>query len=461
MTRDPDWVELVESARAGDGAARGALLHRFSPLARATARRLVDTDHDVDDVVQDAFTEVLGSLSQLRTPQAFPAWLRLIVRKHAGRRRRGLERQQHVVSPEYADADTVPDMAAEKKEVIALVRAGLSTLADQDRRLLELRYFAGWTTADLAQVLDIGEGAVRKRLHDARQRLRPALRNLHEPKDDAMNNLTDYLDQVHAAHNFTVASNVALRRPEPLVPTPTGLKIIDAMAPVVRGGTIEITGAIGTGHLVVALELLQRLGRTESETVCVAVGPRAAEDDPFDLSILTTDDSVEHDRHAVVLAEPGEDASAAVQSAANLAAGLADTGNDVVLVLDRRVLDPSADLSALAGHAATGSVTVIVTSVFPRRGPLPASASLAVDTRLVLSLEQFVAGIFPAIDPVASSSVFGGVGSAAAVREHLAQAERLRRYFAQPMHASAKFTGDEPTWVSESDADTQLQALLV
>ena len=29
------------------------------------------------------------------------------------------------------------------------------------------------------------------------------------------------------------------------------------------------------------------------------------------------------------------------------------------------------------------------------------------------------------------------------------------------MHASARFTGDEPTWVSETDAETQLQALLV
>ena len=250
----------------------------------------------------------------------------------------------------------------------------------------------------------------------------------------------------------------------PITATPTGLKVIDAMAPVAHGGTIEIAGPFGTGHLVIALELLYRLARTETEAACVAVGPRADSKDAYpDFGILIADESVAHDRHTVILTGPGDDAAKAVRSGASLAAGLASTGSDVLLVLDRRVLDTElgSGPARMAGLApGGGSVTVVVVTTYPRSGPRPEYAELSTDTRLVLSIEQFVAGIFPALDPVASESAMPGVASADAVRLQLQAAARLRGYFAQPMHTAATFTGEPSVWVDQLDAEAELQELL-
>ncbi len=102
--------------------------------------------------------------------------------------------------PHLASGDEVPDIAAERAEVAFIVRASMASLSDPDRRL------------------------------------RPALSHLHEPKEHLMSELHRYLDNVHNAGDIDIANHQPLGRPEPFVATPTGLKIIDTMAPVVRGG---------------------------------------------------------------------------------------------------------------------------------------------------------------------------------------------------------------------------------
>jgi RNA polymerase sigma-70 factor, ECF subfamily len=178
----PDWIALVEAARAGDGAAQGVLLGRFERLARATARRLVDPG-SVDDVVQESFTAALQALPSLRTAEAFPSWLRLIVRKQASlaRRRPSEVALDGVVEPHMPDAD--PADLVVRDEVASVVRLALASARDQDRRLLELRHLAGWSNDELADLLGVTSGAVRKRLHDARRRLRPLVEHSN-PRSD-------------------------------------------------------------------------------------------------------------------------------------------------------------------------------------------------------------------------------------------------------------------------------------
>src|SRR3954466_1768692 len=144
-----DLDECVRAAAAGDLDAQGALMARYVDLARRTARRLVDDQATADDVVQDAFVEAFRTLHQLRTVEAFPAWLRLIVRKHADRHRRLMRRLVLLDAIGDVPTSTVDDRL-EDDEVMAVVRRAVATLADADRRLIELRYLAEWSTEDLA-----------------------------------------------------------------------------------------------------------------------------------------------------------------------------------------------------------------------------------------------------------------------------------------------------------------------
>lgn len=461
------FSELVRAAAAGDDRARHDLISAFRPLAVATARRLVAVDL-VDDVVQEALAELLAVLPRLRHPEAFPAWVRLTVRKHADRQHR--RRRESAPLPETAGASAASGelgAAVEQREAAASIRAALATLRRDDRHLLELRYLADWSIADLAAALDITESAVRKRLHDARRRARPVLAPLSQEK--TMTDYDRFLGHVHRPGElpFDGPPPPAVQRTAVRTAIPTGLKILDAIAPIARGGTVELVGPAGTGHLVLVVELSYRLQRTAREAAVVGVGStRLHRGARSNLAKLVTEVD-EGGRHAVI--ETGDDADGdqvrkALADGGRLAAGLAADGADVLLVVDRasaELAGPIATLKDLAGSspvAGGGAVTLILVDAHERGAVLPPDAGM--DTRLVFSLDQVALGVYPALDPVESRAHFTDPEHAEEVRRLLRAALDLRRAFAQPMFAAEAFTGESPTWVDREDGEREIRELL-
>lgn len=332
------------------------------------------------------------------------------------------------------------------------MRQALCGLRDDDRRLLELRYLAGWSNAELADLLDVTSGALRKRLHDARRRLRPHLEHLNQ--EITMTDYTTYIDQIHDA-SLRVSEAPPLRRPG-AAPTVTGLKVIDTMAPVQRGGTIEMVGPAGTGQLVVAFELLYRLGRTPNDIACVAVGAAdVAIGSQRNLGHVTTEPGIPG-RNAAILTKAASEVPRALKAGAALAAGLAHAGLDVVLVVDEatiRSVDPKA-LADAAGVAEEGAVTVIAVRALDRETQLP--PQLGFDTTLVFSIEQFALRIFPAIDTTRCSSRFTTSAAGENARMHLRRAARVRSWFDQPLFVAEDFTGTAGEWIEPTDADQEL-----
>ncbi|GAC1601157.1 MAG: hypothetical protein NVS3B21_28620 [Acidimicrobiales bacterium] len=449
VEKQPDWIVLVEAARNGDVAAQGELLARFDPLARSMARRLIAHEH-VDDVVQESYAAALHALPSLRTPAAFPSWLRLIVRKQASRLRprMGDVTVDGVVEPPMVGAD--PAVHAERNEAVLVVRLALAAAADRDRRLLELRYLAGWTNEELAELLGLSSGAIRKRLHDARRRLRPHLEHLN-PKEQTMTDFRSYLGTVHNA-SLELPAGPKLSAPA-AEPTVTGLKVIDTMAPIRRGGIIEMVGPAGTGHVVIVFELLYRLGRTEHDVACVGVGRAGAPiGSQSDLAHIVSEPGVPGPNAAILASGPA-DTARAFEVGSRLAAGLAAQGLDVILVVDRpslEHLDPAA-LTASAGLAAEGSVTLVALNTSDSREDT--IFAIAPDTRLVFSLEHLALGIFPAIDAARSTSTLDIGEIALEVKRKLSNASKLRAWFNQPLYVAQDYTGAEGTWL-EPDAIT-------
>ncbi|MGQ0431612.1 MAG: sigma-70 family RNA polymerase sigma factor [Microthrixaceae bacterium] len=455
MQEPPDWIEVVEAARAGDEHAQASVLTRFTPLLRATASRLIEVDR-VDDVVQESLIAALRSLPDLRTPEAFPSLLRLIVRKQASRLRgHGGEVSLDIVDGvDGHEAD--PADQVERRDVAAVIRVALGAVSDQDRRLLELRYLAGWTNDELADLLGVTNGTIRKRLHDARRRFRPHVEHLN-PKEHTMTDYRSYLNAVHdASITIPLADPLRAAGQEPTV---TGLKVIDAMAPIRRGGTIEMVGPAGTGHLVVALELAYRIGRTERDVACVAVGRAgAAIGSQADLGCIVTEEGMPGPSAAILTATPDETAHA-FDAAARLSAGLAAAGLDVILVVDQpslEQLNPAA-LVAAAGLADEGSVTVIAVRALERATDAPSPFGL--DTTLVFSIEQFALGIFPAIDPTLSTSTFDITEAGQTIRQRLTEASTLRAWFNQPLFVAQDYTGDSGTWLDPETVQAELADL--
>ena len=274
-----------------------------------------------------------------------------------------------------------------------------------------------------------------------------------------MTDYTNFLGRTHPA-TTRVPEATAPSRPHRLFPAATGLKVVDSVAPVARGGSVEFAGPVGTGQLVLLLELAYRLTRGQTETAVVTAGIKAELPGAFPSFSGLIDDVDEHGRHAVFVADGVADANHALTAATSLAHGLAGEGTDVLLALDlATVRNTDVDPVLLTGVTPSGgSVTVVVFNVVGRAEALPDAINC--DTRLVFSLERLVLGMFPAIDPILSAARFAEPPVAPAVRRVLEQAEEIRAFFHQPLKVAESFTGEPSTWVDPHDAEAELQDLV-
>ncbi|OQR61589.1 RNA polymerase [Streptomyces maremycinicus] len=157
-------VALVTAARAGDQAARDALVGAYLPLVYNIVGRALNGSVDVDDVVQDTMLRALDSLGALRDPASFRSWLVAItmnqVRAHWNR--------QQPVQGAMEEADDVADPGADFVD-LTIVQLQLSGqrqetaratrwLEPDDRGLLSLWWLecAGeLTRAEIAAALDL------------------------------------------------------------------------------------------------------------------------------------------------------------------------------------------------------------------------------------------------------------------------------------------------------------------
>lgn len=169
----PTSVEdLVRRAQAGDVEAFGALVIAFQDATVAYARSWTDDTDDAEDVAQDAFLDVFRTLGALREPAAFASWLRTVVRKHADRlvrRRRGVDA---AVLERLPTAVPQPDERLDRREMQREVRAAVAGLPPALRETVHVHYLGGLDVRETAAFLDVPVGTVKRRLHDARGRLR-------------------------------------------------------------------------------------------------------------------------------------------------------------------------------------------------------------------------------------------------------------------------------------------------
>lgn len=272
--------ELTATASAlqgGDLSVRDTFVQLATSAGRAIAANLVDDQTAVDDVVQESLVEVLANLSRLRQPRAFRAWFALIVRRHAGRYRRRLRRAGPTIDVDGELTGSVLDPAAlfERSDEVRAVRRALAAAPEPDRVLLSLKYVAEWEDDALGALLGVSRAAVRKRLFDARRRLRPGLaHDLGRPapsktKRERPMNLDPMFGTV-IRPGAASAPGPVLAKPTRLEVLPSGFRVIDTLVPLPRGGLIELRGV---GLLVFLSELIGNMAAL-GPAALVGVGAR-------------------------------------------------------------------------------------------------------------------------------------------------------------------------------------------
>jgi F-type H+-transporting ATPase subunit beta len=296
----------------------------------------------------------------------------------------------------------------------------------------------------------------------------------------------------------------------------TGIKVIDLIAPFVKGGKIGLFGGAGVGKTVIIMELINNVQKGHGgRSVFCGVGERTREGNDL---YLEMQESGVLGSVALIYGQMNEPPGARLRvglSGLTVAEYFRDTeGQDVLVFIDNifRFTQAGSEVSALLGRmpsavgyqptlgtemgdlqeritsTKTGSITSVQAIYVPAddlTDPAPATAFSHLDATVVLSRALTEIGIYPAVDPLDSSSrildaqYLGETHYNAAVKTQqilqrykdlqdiiailgmdelseddkmiVGRARRVQRFLSQPFHVAEAFTGTPGRYVKLED----------
>lgn len=186
---DEFGADFIARLIANDANACAHVVRRFSGMALAVARRFLRNEADAQEAVQDAFLSFFNSLETFRQGASLATWLhRIVVNAALMKRRAKMRRPETLIDellPTYLDdghrRDPRPAWPQSTADLVAnaeartLVRQKIEELPEEYRNVIMLRDIEQLDTGETAQLLGDTPGAVKTRLHRARQALRTLL----------------------------------------------------------------------------------------------------------------------------------------------------------------------------------------------------------------------------------------------------------------------------------------------
>ena len=305
----------------------------------------------------------------------------------------------------------------------------------------------------------------------------------------------------------------------------TGIKVVDLLTPYAKGGKIGLFGGAGVGKTVLIMELIRNVAYEHGGySVFAGVGERSREGN--DLWNEMNQSGV-IDKTALVFGQMNETPGARLRapfSALTIAEYFRDEcRQDVLLFVDNifRFIQAGAEVSALLGNMPSavgyqptlatdmgtleeritsthkGSITSVQAIYVPAddlTDPAPATAFAHLDATTVLSRAVSELGIYPAVDPLASTSrmlepdvvghehyetaravqsvlekyrqlqdviaVLGMDELSAEDKRTVSRARRIQRFLSQPFHVAENFTGIPGAYVPIKETIKGFQAIL-
>jgi len=175
---------LLLRHRAGEEKALPELVALWERSLFYYVRRLVDSEEDAWDTLQDVWCRVIQNIGSLRKPAALPAWLYTIARHTVTNRLRDTVRARELRDAKAdlnsADSTDEPAFPAFDAEELHLSLGRLGLL---HREVLTLHFLEGFSVTEISVIVDAPVGTVKSRLHNAKKALRTLLEmeaNHHE-----------------------------------------------------------------------------------------------------------------------------------------------------------------------------------------------------------------------------------------------------------------------------------------
>jgi len=169
------YQDHIASVLGGNKQAFSQLVALFNDMAHSIARGRLDDPALAEDAVQEAFLAAYIKLSQLQDHAAFPGWFRTILIRQCGAFRR---QQDQAMPPGKADPsdiacdeDNSPYNIYTRQLDQDMVRRVLNDLPGTAREACLLRFVHGLRYEEIAKLLEVPEGTIKRRIHDARNKI--------------------------------------------------------------------------------------------------------------------------------------------------------------------------------------------------------------------------------------------------------------------------------------------------
>ena len=169
---------LISRARGGDREAFGALVEQYRDNVYRLAYRMCGNAYDADEAAQEAFVAAWRALPNFRGDAKFSTWLYRLTTNAAidvMRREKRHKAAGDGEMVEVADDTDSPQETVERTEQQEAVQKALSTLSEEYREVLLLRYMEELDYAEIAEVLQLPSGTVKSRINRAKAALKTAL----------------------------------------------------------------------------------------------------------------------------------------------------------------------------------------------------------------------------------------------------------------------------------------------
>lgn len=305
----------------------------------------------------------------------------------------------------------------------------------------------------------------------------------------------------------------------------TGIKVVDLITPVMKGGKVGLFAGAGVGKTVLITELINNIAKFHSgNSVFAGVGERTREGN--DLYYEMQEAGV-LDKTSLVFGQMNEPPGARLRVALSglaMAETFRDSGKDVLLFIDNiyRYTQAGAEVSALLGRMPSaagyqpnlqqemgalqeritstnkGSITSVQAVYVPAddlTDPAPATTFAHLDATIVMNRALTEIGIYPAVDVLDSNStsldpeivgdehyrvarevqrvlqqykelqdiiaILGMEELSDDQKQTVARARRVQRYLSQPFHVAEKFTGNPGSYVKLEDTIRDFADILV
>jgi RNA polymerase sigma-70 factor (ECF subfamily) len=166
---EPTDAMLAERAAAGDDRALTALYKRHARYIAGVARRMMASDDEVDDVVQETFLIATESLASLREAGSVRAWLVRIAARRVSQRWASRSRFRRFVSALTTTA--APRSEPEPMQAIGALGRAPEALPPELRGPWVLHHVEGETLPVVAEAMSVSLATVKRRIAEASARL--------------------------------------------------------------------------------------------------------------------------------------------------------------------------------------------------------------------------------------------------------------------------------------------------